>query len=199
MEKSRNRLKQIDSQVVKERQEEEEYGSEYEYYTEGYNRSQEDNIDGAFNDDLLSPSVENRMRNTSLSLGNNLRNNKTGRHAAKTSRGNTPSPSNREESLEKQKKHITSKPTDQMNEEELKKFIFLEKLKYEKAIIGYDRIPGLKVTLEDFTEALMEKLFQKREPIKELKYILKRDNIMKKTDNSKPLYLDDLKRQQKLY
>jgi hypothetical protein len=81
-----------------------------------------------------------------------------------------------------------------MDEEELKKFIFLEKLKYEKAIKGYDRMAGLKVTLEDFTEALMEKLFQKREPINELKYILKRDNNLKKTDSTKPLYLDDLKR-----
>ncbi len=35
-----------------------------------------------------------------------------------------------------------------MDEEELKKFIFLEKLKYEKAIKGYDRMPGLKQTLE---------------------------------------------------
>ena len=46
-----------------------------------------------------------------------------------------------------------------MDEEELKKFIFLEKLKYEKAIKGYDKLAGLKVTLEQFTEALMEKLF----------------------------------------
>lgn len=44
-------------------------------------------------------------------------------------------------------------------DEELKKFIFLEKLKYEKAIKGYDRMPGLKQNLDEFTDILMNKVF----------------------------------------
>ena len=39
LEKSKSRLRMAESRIVKERREEEEYGSEYEYYTEGYNRS----------------------------------------------------------------------------------------------------------------------------------------------------------------
>ncbi|CDW76578.1 UNKNOWN [Stylonychia lemnae] len=83
-------------------------------------------------------------------------------------------------------------------EEELKKFIFLEKLKYEKAIKGYDRVPGLRSNIDDFTEVLMQKLFKKREPTNEFKFILKKDNTHNRIDHSKPLYLDDLKRFGKL-
>lgn len=47
----------------------------------------------------------------------------------------------------------------QKEEDELKKFIFLEKLKYEKSIKGYDRVAGLKKNLDDFTDILMHKVF----------------------------------------
>lgn len=79
-------------------------------------------------------------------------------------------------------------------EEELKKFIFLEKLKYDKSIKGYDRMVGLKQNLDDFTEVLMHKLFKKREPANDFKYILKKDNTHTRVDHSKPLYLDEIKR-----
>ena len=48
---------------------------------------------------------------------------------------------------------------NQQEEEDLKKFILLAKLKYENSIKGYDRIAGLKQTLDEFSDALMEKLF----------------------------------------
>ena len=80
----------------------------------------------------------------------------------------------------------------------MKKFIFLEKLKYEKAIKGYDRVSGLKSNIDDFTEVLMQKLFKKREPNNEFKFILKKDNTHHRLDHSKPLYMDDLKRFGKL-
>jgi hypothetical protein len=61
-------------------------------------------------------------------------------------------------------------------EEELKKYIFLEKLKYDKAIKGQDRVSGLKQCLTEFEEKLLEKIFQKREPSNQYKFILKKTN-----------------------
>lgn len=59
-------------------------------------------------------------------------------------------------------------------------------------------MPGLKTNLDDFTEVLMQKLFKKREPTNEFKYILKKDTTHQRNDHSKPPYLDDLKRFGKL-
>lgn len=59
-------------------------------------------------------------------------------------------------------------------------------------------MPGMKANLDEFTEVLMHKLFKKREPTNEFKYILKKDNTHNRVDHSKPLYMDDLKRFGKL-
>ncbi len=56
----------------------------------------------------------------------------------------------------------------------MKKFIFLEKLKYDKAIKGNDKIIGLKQNLAEFEEKILEKLFQKREPTNQFRFILKK-------------------------
>ena len=74
----------------------------------------------------------------------------------------------------------------------------MAKLKYENAVKGYDRKQGLKKSLDEFTEVLMDKLFQKREPTDEFKYVLKKDHTLGRTDNSKPAYLDEIKRFLKL-
>jgi hypothetical protein len=44
----------------------------------------------------------------------------------------------------------------------------------------------------------MEKLFAKREPTNEFKFILKKKLNFTRMDKYKPMYLDDLKRVQKL-
>ena len=50
----------------------------------------------------------------------------------------------------------------------------------------------------EFEDALMDKLFSKREPTNELKFILKKRLNFTRVDKEKPMYLDDLKRMQKL-
>lgn len=70
----------------------------------------------------------------------------------------------------------------------------MEKLKYDRSIKGYDRVSGLKQNLQEFEDKLIDKLFKKREPGSEFKFILKKANMHSRQDNSKPLYLDDLKR-----
>ena len=75
--------------------------------------------------------------------------------------------------MEKQK---TLQQQKQEEEEELKKFIFLEKLKYDKAIKGNDRVMGLKQNLADFEEKILEKLFQKKEPANQFRFIIKKQN-----------------------
>jgi hypothetical protein len=76
----------------------------------------------------------------------------------------------------------------------MKKFIFLDKLKYDKAIKGNDKLIGLKQNLAEFEEKILEKLFQKREPTNQFRFILKKQNQHSRQDLSKPQYFDDLKR-----
>jgi len=57
-----------------------------------------------------------------------------------------------------------------------------------------DRVSGLKQNIEEFRQILMAKLFSKKDVSSDFKFLLKRDISHQRTDNSKPLYLDDLKR-----
>ncbi len=45
---------------------------------------------------------------------------------------------------------------------------------------------GLKKTLDEFTDSVMDKLISKRETTDEFKYILKKDNTHKRIDVTKP-------------